>query len=329
MRVAINGLGRIGRLVLKIGLEKGVNFVAINDLSDTKILAYLLQYDSVYGKYNKKVTAGKGFLKIGSKKIKVFSEKDPENLPWDELKVDVVVESTGFFTNRQGAEKHIRAGAKKVLISAPAKEHDITIVPGVNEDSLKKEHTIISMASCTTNCLAPIAKLLDDAYGIKRSFMTTIHAYTSTQNIVDGTNIKFRRGRAGAINLIPTTTGATTAVIEAIPKLREKIDGLAIRAPIACGSIVDFVAELNKNVTKEQVNKLFKNAAKGKMKGVLEYTEDELVSSDIIGDPHSSIIDGLSTQAHGNLVKVLSWYDNEYGYSARMIDLIKMLGRFL
>jgi len=320
IKIAINGFGRIGRQVFKRINEEypDLEVVAVNDLTDIKTLAHLLKYDSNYGRYDKELTG-----------VKIFAEKDPEKLSWKDLEIDIVLECTGFFTDDAGARKHITAGAKKVIVSAPCKDLP-GFVLGVNADTFDSvKNDVMDMGSCTTNCLAPIAKLLDDAYGIKRSFMTTIHAYTSTQNIVDGTNIKFRRGRAGAINLIPTTTGATTAVIEAIPKLREKIDGLAIRAPIACGSIVDFVAELNKNVTKEQVNKLFKNAAKGKMKGVLEYTEDELVSSDIIGDPHSSIIDGLSTQAHGNLVKVLSWYDNEYGYSTRMIDLIKMLGRFL
>ncbi len=323
MKVAINGLGRIGRAIFKIGLEKGINFIAINDLADFKNLAYLIKYDSVYGNYDKKIETGNDFIKINNKKISVFSEADPEKLPWKKLKIDVVIESTGFFTAREGAEKHIKAGAQKVLISAPAENPDITIVPGVNESKLKKEHKIISMGSCTTNCLAPLAKVLNDEFGIKKGFMTTIHAYTPNQNILDSPHKKLRRGRAGAINIVPTTSGATTSVIEVIPELKGKIDGLAIRVPVACGSIVDFVAELNKKFSKEQINKVFKKSALGKLKGILSYTEDEIVSSDIIGNPHSSIVDGLSTQVIGDLVKVLAWYDNEYGYSCRMIDMLK------
>jgi len=323
MKVAINGLGRIGRLVLKIGLEKGVNVVAVNDLCDVKTLAYLLKYDSVYGNYDKKVEAGKDFLKINGKKIAVFAEAAPEKLPWKKLGVDVVIESTGFF-EEQGY-KHLKAGAKKVIISAPAKNCNATIVPGVNEGMMKKRDRIISMGSCTTNCLAPLAKVLDDSFGIKKAFMTTVHAYTNDQKILDVPHRKLRRGRAAGVNMIPTTSGATISVAEAIPKLKGKMNGLAIRVPIACGSIVDFVAELNKNVTKEQVNNALKKAASGKMKGILQYTEDELVSSDIIKNPNSSIVDGLSTMAMGNIVKVLSWYDNEYGYSCRMVELLKKI----
>jgi len=326
MKVAINGLGRIGRLVLKICLEKGVDVVAVNDLTDAKTLAYLLKYDSVYGNYEKEVEAGKGFLKINGKIIKVFSEKEPEKLPWKKLGVDIVIESTGFFEDE--GYKHIKAGAKKVIISAPSKKCDATIVLGVNEDKLKKEHKIISMGSCTTNCLAPVAKVLEDNFGVKKAFMTTVHAYTNDQKILDIPHKKLRRGRAAGINIIPTTSGATISVAETIPSLKGKMDGLALRVPVACGSIVDFVAELNKNVTKEQVNNSFKQAAKGKMKGILQYTEDEIVSSDIIKNPNTSIVDGLSTQViggKGNLVKVLSWYDNEYAYSCKMVDLLKMM----
>ncbi len=328
MRVAINGLGRIGRPVLKIALEKGIDVVAVNDLTSPENLAYLLKYDSVYGNYDKKVEAGKNFLKINNKKIIVFQETEPEKLPWKKLNVDVVIESTGFFEDE--AYKHLKAGAKKVIISAPSKKCDVTIVLGVNDEKLKKEHKIISMGSCTTNCLAPVAKVLQDNFGIKKAFMTTVHAYTNDQKILDVPHKKHRRGRGAAVNIIPTTSGATISVAEAIPELKGKMDGLALRVPISCGSIVDFVAELNKKVTKEQINNAFKKAASGKMKGILQYTKDEIVSSDIIKNPNTSIVDGLSTQVlrdgkSGNLVKVLSWYDNEYAYSCKIVELIKML----
>lgn len=326
MKVAINGLGRIGRPVLKVCLERGIKVVAVNDLADIKTLAYLLKYDSVYGNYDREVEVGEGFIKIKGKKILVFSEKEPEKLPWKDLGIDVVVESTGFFENEAG--KHIQAGAKKVIISAPSKNCDITVVPGVNLEKLKKEHKIISMGSCTTNCLAPVARVLQDNFGIKRGFMTTVHAYTNDQKILDVPHKKFRRGRGAAVNIIPTSSGATISVAEVIPELKGKMDGLALRVPVACGSIVDFVVELVKEVTKEEVNESFKKASSGKMKGILQYTEDEIVSSDIIGNPNTSIVDGLSTQVlegRGNLVKVLSWYDNEYAYSCKMVDLIKRL----
>jgi len=323
--IAINGLGRIGRIFLKIALDKKLNIIAINDLGNVNSLAYLMKYDSTYGNYEKKVEAGKDFIKINDKKIKVFSEKDPENLPWKKLGVDIVIESTGVFTDRGGASKHLKAGAKKVIISAPAENPDITIVLGVNENQLRKEHKIISMGSCTTNCLAPIVKVLNDSFGIEKGYMTTVHAYTNDQVILDAPHKKLRRGRAGAINLIPTTSGATTSVIEVIPQLKGKLDGLAIRAPVPCGSITDFVAVLKKSVTKEQVNEAMKKTSQKQMKGILQYSEDELVSSDIIRNPNSSIVDSILTQANGNLVKVLSWYDNEYGYSCRLVELIKLL----
>lgn len=327
VKVAINGLGRIGRLVLKSGLDVGVNFVAINDLTDPKTLAYLIKYDSVYGRYDKEVEAGKDFIKIGNKKITILSERDPENLPWKKLGVDVVVESTGFFTDKEGASKHLKAGAKRVIISAPAKNPDITIVPGVNDDRLKNSHKIISMASCTTNGLTPVAKVLQDEFGIVKGFMTTAHAYTSDQDLVDAPHRKLRRGRAAAINIVPTNSGATDAVIEVIPQLKGRLVGLALRVPVPSGSIVDFVAELKKEVTVEQVNNAFKKAASsGKLKGILGYTEDEIVSSDIIGETHSSIVDGLSTMVIGNTVKVLAWYDNEFGYSHRLAEFIKKVG---
>lgn len=328
MKVAINGLGRIGRTVLKLCLERGIKVVAVNDLTDTRELAYLLKYDSVYGNYDKKIEVGEDYLKIGWNKIKVFKQPWPDKLPWKELRIDTVVESTGFFRDRKEAERHLKAGCRKVLISAPAKNPDITIVPGVNHDKLEKEDRIISMASCTTNCLAPIVKVLNDNFWIKRGFMTTVHAYTNDQKILDLPHKKLRRGRAAAQNIIPTTSGATSAVTEVIPDLKGKLDGVALRVPVACGSIVDFVAELTAKTTREKINKAFKKAADGKLKRILQYTEDEIVSSDIIKNSHSSILDGLSTQVikePGNFVKVLAWYDNEYGYSCRMVDMLKML----
>jgi len=325
MKIFINGLGRIGRAVLKIGIEKGIDFVGINDLTDPKTLAYLIKYDSVYGNYNKEIESGKDFIKINNKTIKIFSETNPEKLPYKKLGVDIVIESTGIFTDRENSNKHLKAGAKIVIISAPGKNPDITIVPGVNEEKLEKKHKIISMASCTTNCLAPLVKVLHDNFKIKKGFMTTAHAYTNDQKILDVPHKKLRRARAAAINIIPTTSGATESVGEVIPELKGKLDGLALRVPVACGSIVDFVAELEKKPTKEEINNVFKKQAENKLKGILEYTEDEIVSSDVIKNPSSSIIDGLSTQVIDNLVKVLSWYDNEWGYSSRMIDLIRII----
>lgn len=325
VRVAINGFGRIGRLVLKICLERKIPVVAINDLVDTKTLAYLLTYDSVHTTPKETITYGEGFIKIGSKKIPVFAEKDPAKLPWKKLRVDAVVESTGFFTDGNLAKAHISAGAKRVLITAPAKNQDVTIVPGVNHAELKKGHQIISVASCTTNALSPVVKVLEDSFGVEQGFMNTVHAYTSTQSLIDGPKKKLRRGRAAAINMIPTTSGATTATCEVIPTTKGKLDGLALRVPLPSGSIVDFTGILKKRVTREDVNAALKKASEGKMKGILGYTEDEIVSSDIVGDSHSSIVDGLSTMALGKLVKVLAWYDNEYGYSCRVVDVIKML----
>jgi len=325
VKVAINGLGRIGRSFLKIALDKGINVVAVNDLASIDSIVYLMKYDSVYGNYKGIIEKGNGFIKLNRKKIMVFSEKQPENLPWAELGVDIVVECTGAFTDREGAMKHLWAGAKKVLISAPAKEPDITVVLGVNEKELKKEHKIISMASCTTNCLAPVVKVLNDNFKIQSGYMTTVHAYTNDQEILDIPHKKFRRGRAGAINLVPTSSGASSSVGEVIPELRGKLDGLAIRAPVPCGSITDFVAVVGRAVTREEVNAALKNAAEKQMKGVLQYSEDELVSSDIIKNPNSSIVDSLLTQTNGNFVKVLSWYDNEGGYSNRLVEMVKLL----
>jgi len=325
VRIAINGLGRIGRAVLKIALDKGLQVVAVNDLAKINSLAYLLKYDSVYGKYSDDIKVEGEFIRMDHRKIRVFSERDPEFLPWDKMDVDIVIECTGLFTDRELAEKHLRAGAKKVILSAPGKNPDITVVLGVNDKELKKEHRIISMASCTTNCLAPIVKVLHDNFVIEAGYMTTIHAYTNDQTILDVPHKKLRRGRAGAINLIPTTSGATKSVTEVIPELKGRLDGLAIRAPVPCGSIVDFVAVLGKLVTKEEVNFVLKKASEKELKGILEYSEDELVSSDIIRNSASSIFDSSLTQVNDNLVKVLSWYDNEWGYSNRIVELIKLI----
>ncbi|MFH1327198.1 MAG: type I glyceraldehyde-3-phosphate dehydrogenase [archaeon] len=326
MRIAINGFGRIGRLVFKIAMQKGIQVVAINDLTDIKNLVYLLKYDSVYGPYNKVVEAGKDFIKVNGKKIIVFCEKNPKKLPWKELNIDYVVESTGIFRDYDKAALHLKAGAKRVLISAPSKDPDITVVYGVNHREIRKYHKIISVASCTTNCLAPVAKVLSQRFGILRGFMTTVHGYTSSQNIVDGPHKKVRRGRAGAINIVPTTSGATIATAKVLPELKGRLDGLAMRIPLAVGSIVDFVVELSERVSVEEVNDALKKAALGPLKGILYYSEDELVSSDIIGNSHSSIVDGLSTQVLGNMIKILLWYDNEYGYSCRMVDIMRYLG---
>jgi len=332
MKVAINGFGRIGRAVFRRALEKGVNVVAVNDLADTESLAYLLKYDSVYGKLKNGVSVcrcvgvsgAKGCLEVGKKKILVFNEREPEDLPWKKLGVDVVVEATGLFRDRASASGHLKAGAKRVLISAAGKDVDYTVVIGVNEDGLKKSHEIVSMASCTTNCIAPIVKVLDDEFGLKRGFLTTVHAYTGDQGLVDGSHKDFRRGRAAGVNLVPTTSGAARATEEVIPRLKGKIDGMAIRAPVACGSVVDFVCVLGKSVSVDSVNAVIKKASL-KMKGVLEYCEDEIVSSDVVGNSSSSVFDSKLTKVNGNLVKVFSWYDNEYGYSCRLVDLIGML----
>lgn len=333
MKVAINGFGRIGRAVFRRALEKGVDVVAVNDLADVESLAYLLKHDSVYGGLGAQVVGGRekgvggDYLKVGKKKILVFSEKEPENLPWKKLGVDVVVESTGFFTSREGAFKHLIAGARKVVISASGKDVDYTVVLGVNEKGLKKEHKIISMASCTTNCIAPIVKILDDEFGLEKGFLTTVHAYTGDQVLVDSPHKDFRRARAAGVNLVPTTSGAAKATGEVISNLKGKIDGMAIRVPVACGSICDFVATLNRFTSVEEVNGVMKKASMGKMKGILEYSEDEIVSSDIIGNSASSIFDSKLTKVNGNLVKVLSWYDNEWGYSCRVVELIERLRR--
>jgi len=330
INVAINGFGRIGRMVLRAGFnDKKIRFVAVNDLGDINTMAHLLKYDSVHGKFKENVKVKDNNIIAGRQKIMVFAEKEIERLPWHDLKVDVVVESTGIFTKKEECEKHLRSGAKKVLLSAPGKgDKPIkAIVLGVNDNEIKKDDVILSNASCTTNCLAPIAKVLNDSFRIKRAFMTTIHGYTNDQRILDLPHKDLRRARAAALNLIPTTTGAAKAIGKVIPELDGKMDGIAIRAPVADGSVVDIVAELKKDVSVGEINNAVKEAAKGKMKGILQYSEEHLVSSDIIGSPYSSIFDSLMTCIiNKNLVKVISWYDNEWGYSCRMIDMIKLMG---
>ncbi len=328
IKVAINGFGRIGRLIFKVMQnDPDMEVVALNDLTDSKTLAHLLKYDSVHGKYPLPVKAEGDYLHAGDLKVKVLAERDPSQLPWKELGVDVVVESTGVFRKRAQIEMHLKAGAKKVLLTVPAKDEiDNTIVLGVNDDKLRAEDKIVSNASCTTNCLAPIVKVLNDSFGVKRGLMTTVHAFTNDQRILDLPHSDLRRARAAAVSLIPTTTGAAKAVGKVIPELNGLLDGMAMRIPTADGSIVDLTAELAKDVTVEEVNAAMKAAAEGPMKGVLEYCEDPIVSVDIIDNPHSSIFDSLSTTVmDGNMVKVLSWYDNEWGYSNRAVDVLKKM----
>ncbi|QDV07460.1 Glyceraldehyde-3-phosphate dehydrogenase [Planctomycetes bacterium Poly30] len=328
MRIAINGFGRIGRNVFRI-IENtpGMEVVAINDLTDAATLAHLLEYDSVHGRFQGTVKSGKGFITVNGRKITITAERDPANLPHGENKVDFVVEATGVFTTREACTKHLTAGAKKVCLTVPPKDEiDAMIVMGVNHDVLKGDDLIISNASCTTNCLAPIAKVLDDAFGIDHGIMTTTHAYTNDQRILDLPHSDLRRARAAAVNIIPTSTGAARAVGKILPKLAGKLDGMALRVPVPDGSVVDLVARLKKPASIEQVNKALADAAKkGDLKGILEYSDKPLVSSDIIGNPHSSVVDSLATMAMdgGKTVKVISWYDNEWGYSNRVVQLMK------
>jgi glyceraldehyde 3-phosphate dehydrogenase len=324
-KIGINGFGRIGRNVFRAALKNdNVEVVAVNDLTDANMLAHLLQYDTVHGTLEEKVSVDGDTLIIGDKKVKVLAERDPAQLGWGDLGVEVVVESTGRFTKRADAAKHIEAGAKKVIISAPASDEDITVVMGVNEDKYHADnHNVISNASCTTNCLAPFAKVLNDKFGIKRGMMTTIHSYTNDQQILDLPHKDYRRARAAAENIIPTTTGAAKAVSLVLPELKGKLNGGAVRVPTPNVSLVDLVAELDKNVTAEEVNAAFKEAAEGDLKGVLAYSEEPLVSTDYNGSPASSTIDALSTMVmEDNMVKVISWYDNESGYSNRVVDLV-------
>lgn len=326
-KIAINGLGRIGRAALKIALQSGkIQVVAINDLADIPTLAHLLKYDTVYGVYDKKVTAGKNYLQVKAKKIPVTAEPEPKKLPWKKLGIDVVLECTGRFTLKQDAKAHLKAGAKKVIISAPSKSDDvITIVKGVNEKEAKGQ-TIISNASCTTNCIAPVMKVLEQEFGIAKSLMTAIHSYTAGQNLVDGPAKDLRRARAASQNIVPTTTGAAIATCKTLPTLKGKFDGLAIRVPTICGSISDITAVLNKSVTKEKLNSAFTKASRTYLGGILSVTDEPLVSSDFIGNPYSVIIDlDLTRVVGGDLVKVIAWYDNEWAYAKRLIEIASEL----
>lgn len=329
VKVGINGFGRIGRNFFRAAKEQGadIEIVAANDLTDNKTLATLLKYDSVLGRFPGEVTYDDESITADGHKITVLAERDPAALPWGELGVDIVIESTGRFTNAEAASAHIKAGAKKVIISAPAKNEDITIVMGVNEgDYDPAKHTIISNASCTTNCLAPVAKVLQDKFGIERGLMTTVHAYTADQNLMDGPHGDLRRARAAALNIIPTKTGAAQAVALVLPELKGKFDGFALRVPVPTGSVTDLSFVATKEVSVEAINAAVKEAAEGELAGVLAYTEDPIVVSDIQGDPHSSIFDASYTKVIGNLVKILSWYDNEWGYSNRLVDLTELVG---
>jgi glyceraldehyde 3-phosphate dehydrogenase len=325
VKIGINGFGRIGRNFFRAALAKGsdLEIVAVNDLTDNKTLAHLLKYDSINGRLDAEVTFDETQIIVNGKAIKVFEEKDPANLPWADLGVDIVIESTGRFTKSEDAHKHITGGAKKVVISAPATGADVaTLVLGVNEGTYDPAvHNIVSNASCTTNCLAPLAKVFMDEFGIERGLMTTVHAYTADQNLQDGPHSDLRRARAAAANIIPTSTGAAKALGLVIPELVGKLDGYALRVPVITGSITDLTVTATKPVTVESVNAAYKKAAEGPLKGILKYTEDEIVSSDIVGDPHSSIFDAKLTKVIGDQVKVASWYDNEWGYSNRLVDI--------
>jgi len=325
VRVGVNGFGRIGRLVIRAAMKQGadIEFVAVNDLMDIATMRHLFKYDSVHGVWPGEVKAEADALSIDGRRIKVFMEKDPAALPWRSLGADVVIESTGHFTKRDAAAAHLAAGAKKVIISAPASDADVMIVLGVNDEMYdKSKHDVISNASCTTNCLAPIVKVLDDAFGLEKGFMTTIHAYTNDQKILDFPHKDLRRARAGAMSIIPTTTGAARAVGLVLPHLKGKLDGFSLRVPAPDGSCTDLVAELKREVTVDEVNAAFKQAAGGKMKGILEFCEDPIVSMDVVGNPASSIVDAALTMASGKMVKCISWYDNEWGYSCRLVDLV-------
>ena len=328
-RVGINGFGRIGRNFFRAQQQLGadVEIVALNDLGDAKTMAHLLKYDSVLGPFSGDVELGDGVIRAGGEEMKMLSERDPVSLPWGDLGVDVVLESTGFFTDRAGAQKHLDAGAKKVLISAPATDPDVTVVLGVNDaDYDPASHDIVSNASCTTNCVAPLAKVVDDLAGIESGFMTTIHAYTNDQNILDLPHKDLRRARAAAINLIPTTTGAAKAIGIVMPHLQGKVDGVSVRAPVPTGSLTDLVVTLGREVTKDEVNAAYRAAADdGPLAQVLQYSEDPLVSTDIVGNRHSCIFDSLMTMSHGRTVKVFGWYDNEWGYSCRLVDIVGKL----
>jgi len=332
IRVGINGFGRIGRNFYRAVKASGadIEIVAVNDLTDTATLAHLLKYDSILGRFPEEVKAGSGEIVVGGRSIKVFADRDPANLPWNEVGVDIVVESTGFFTDANKAKVHAENGAKKVIISAPAKNEDITIVLGANDDLYDPAaHTVISNASCTTNCLAPLAKVLNDTFGVEKGLMTTIHAYTQDQNLQDAPHSDLRRARAAALNIVPTSTGAAKAIGLVLPELQGKLDGYALRVPIPTGSATDLTVTLARETTVEEVNAAFKAAAEGPLKGYLHYTEDPIVSSDIVTDPASCIFDSGLTKVIGDQVKVVGWYDNEWGYSNRLVDLVKLVGSSL
>jgi len=330
IRVAINGFGRIGRLVYRAGMKNSkLEFVAVNDLADAKTLAHLLKYDSIHGKLSDEIKVEDSQIIISGKPLEVLKQKEVAGLPWGKMGIDVVVESSGRFTDKETASVHLKDGAKKVLISAPAKGADATIVLGVNDSAYDiKKHKVISIGSCTTNCLAPLAKILNDNFGIQKGFMTTIHAYTNDQATLDQVHKDLRRARAASISMIPTTTGAAKAISLVLPELEGKMDGVAIRVPVPDGSIVDLTCLVNKDTSVAEVNQVFQEAASGKMKKYLEYTEDPIVSADIVGNPHSAVFDSLSTMVMGkNLVKVFAWYDNEWGFSCRMVDMLeRMMG---
>ena len=331
-RVGINGFGRIGRNFYRALIASGapIEVVGINDLTDTKTLAHLLKYDSILGRFGHQVASGEGQISVDGRPIPVFAERDPANLPWGRVGADIVIESTGHFTDGSAARKHLDAGAKKVIISAPATGEDITIVMGVNDkDYDSAKHSVISNASCTTNCLAPMAKAIDDAFGIERGLMTTIHAYTNDQTILDFPHKDLRRARAAALNMIPTSTGAAKAIGLVLPHLKGKLDGYAMRVPVPTGSATDLTVELRTAATRDEINAVVKAAADGPLRGILEYTEDPIVSTDIVTDPASCIFDASLTNANGNMAKVLGWYDNEWGYSNRLVDLARLIGSTL
>ncbi len=332
VRVGINGFGRIGRNFFRAALTSGadIEIVGINDLTDNATLAHLLKYDSILGRLGLPVTYTDDSITVNGKTIRVFSERDPANLPWGEVKADIVIESTGFFTKAADAKKHIAAGAKKVIISAPATDEDVTIVMGVNHETYDAaNHHVISNASCTTNCLAPMAKVLDEEFGIVRGLMTTIHAYTNDQSILDQPHKDLRRARAAAVSIIPSTTGAAKAISLVLPNLKGKLDGYALRVPVPTGSATDLTVELKKEVTAAEINAALKKASEGSLKGFLSYTEDPIVSADIVTDPSSCILDAQLTKAIGTTVKVVGWYDNEWGYSNRLVDLVGFVGKKL
>ncbi len=329
VKIGINGFGRIGRNFFRAAKKQGKDwdFVAVNDITDAATLAHLLKYDSVLGRFDGKVSVSENGITVNGDELKVLAERDPANLPWKELGAQIVIESTGLFTDREKANKHIEAGAEKVVISAPAKGEDVTIVLGVNDDQYDAAaHNVISNASCTTNCVAPMAKVLDDAFGVDRGFMTTIHAYTNDQQILDLPHKDLRRARAAALNIIPTTTGAAKATGLVLPHLKGKMDGISMRVPVPDGSVTDLVATLGREVTIEEVNEAFRKAAEtGPLAGKLIYTEDPIVSTDIVGSPASCTFDALSTMTMGNMVKIVGWYDNEWGYSNRLVDLVQLV----